>query len=128
MEYHQNDDAPVALMEMRFHVPTDKTTDVVDPDKEDPVEVQFMTIVLVHLIKRYMLLLLHHIVMQSVVSFSVASLNKYTPTAVVIDNPLPRKPLSSSYVPDWPLPPRLYIRSEREMALQARMTGTCRLT
>ena len=52
----------------------------------------------------------------------------YTPTAVVIDNPLPRKPLISPYVPDWPLPPRLYIPSEREMALQARMTGTCRLT
>ena len=28
---------------------------------------------------------------------------------------------SSSYVPDWPLPPRVYIPSEREMALRARI-------
>ena len=33
----------------------------------------------------------------------------YTPKAVVIDNHLPRQPLISSYVPDWPLPPRVYI-------------------
>ena len=39
---------------------------------------------------------------------------------VVIDNDLPREPLISSdlYVPDWPLPPRVYIQSESEMALQ----------
>ena len=45
----------------------------------------------------------------------------YTPKAVVIDNHLPRQPLISSYVPDWPLPPRVYIPSEREMALRARI-------
>ena len=38
--------------------------------------------------------------------------------AVVIDNHLPRRPLILSYVPDWPLPPRAYIPSESEMALQ----------
>ena len=43
----------------------------------------------------------------------------YTPKAVVIDNHLPRQPLISSYVPDWPLPPRVYIPSESEMALRA---------
>ena len=42
----------------------------------------------------------------------------YTPMAVVTDNDLPREPLISSYVPDWPLPPRVYIQSESEMALQ----------
>ena len=41
--------------------------------------------------------------------------------AVVIDNHLPRQPLISSYVPDWPLPPRVYIPSESEMALRARI-------
>ena len=46
---------------------------------------------------------------------------KYTPKAVVIDNHLPRQPLISSYVPDWPLPPRVYIPSESEMALRARI-------
>ena len=45
----------------------------------------------------------------------------YTPNAVVIDNHLPRQPLISSYVPDWPLPPRVYILSESEMALRARI-------
>ena len=45
----------------------------------------------------------------------------YTPKAVVIDNHLPRQPLISSYVPDWPLPPRVYIPSESEMALRARI-------
>ena len=45
---------------------------------------------------------------------------RYTPIAVVIDNDLPREPLISLdlYVPDWPQPPRVYIQSEREMALQ----------
>ena len=38
--------------------------------------------------------------------------------AVVIDNHLPRRPLILSFVPDWPLPPRAYIPSESEMALQ----------
>ena len=42
----------------------------------------------------------------------------YTPMAVVIDNHLPRRPLILSYVLDWPLPPRAYILSESEMALQ----------
>ena len=46
---------------------------------------------------------------------------KYTPKAVVIDNHLPRQPLISSYVPDWPLPRRVYIPSESEMALRARI-------
>ena len=46
---------------------------------------------------------------------------QYTPKAVVIDNHLPRQPLISSYVPDWPLPPRVYIPSESEMALRARI-------
>ena len=46
---------------------------------------------------------------------------RYTPKAVVIDNHLPRQPLISSYVPDWPLPPRVYIPSESEMALRARI-------
>ena len=36
----------------------------------------------------------------------------YTSKAVVIDNHLPRQPLISSYVPDWPLPPRVYIQWE----------------
>ena len=45
----------------------------------------------------------------------------YTPKAVVIDNHLPRQPLISSYVPDWPLPPRVYIPWESEMALRARI-------
>ena len=36
LEFHQNDDAPVSLMEMRFHIPADKD----DPEKEDPVEVR----------------------------------------------------------------------------------------
>ena len=45
----------------------------------------------------------------------------YTPKAMVIDNHLPRQPLISSYVPDWPLPPRVYIPSESEMALRARI-------
>ena len=45
----------------------------------------------------------------------------YTPKAVVIDNHLPRQPLISSYVPDWPLPPRVYIPSESEMALRAHL-------
>ena len=45
----------------------------------------------------------------------------YTPKAVVINNHLPRQPLISSYVPDWPLPPRVYIPSESEMALRARI-------
>ena len=45
----------------------------------------------------------------------------YTPRAVVIDNNLPILPLISSYVPDWPLPPRVYIPSESEMALRARI-------
>ena len=45
----------------------------------------------------------------------------YTPKAVVIDNHLPRQPLISSYVPDWPLPPRVNIPSESEMALRARI-------
>ena len=45
----------------------------------------------------------------------------YTPRAVVIDNNLPIKPLISSYVPDWPLPPRVHIPSESEMALRARI-------
>ena len=40
---------------------------------------------------------------------------------MVIDNHLPRQPLISSYVPDWPLPPRVYIPSESEMALRARI-------
>ena len=43
---------------------------------------------------------------------------RYTPMAVVIDNHLPREPLISTYVPDWPLPPRVYILSESEMALE----------
>ena len=47
--------------------------------------------------------------------------NYYTPKAVVIDNHLPRQPLISSYVPDWPLPPRVYIPWESEMALRARI-------
>ena len=46
---------------------------------------------------------------------------RYTPKAVVIDNHLPRQPLISSYVPDWPLPPCVYIPSESEMALRARI-------
>ena len=46
---------------------------------------------------------------------------RYTPKAVVIDYHLPRQPLISSYVPDWPLPPRVYIPSESEMALRARI-------
>ena len=58
----------------------------------------------------------------------ISSYVPYTPTAVVIDNHLPREPLISSYVPDWPLPPHVYIPSESEMALQARITDTCRLT
>ena len=45
----------------------------------------------------------------------------YTPKAVVIDNHLPRQPLISSYVPDWPLLPRVYIPLESEMALRARI-------
>ena len=45
----------------------------------------------------------------------------YTPKTVVIDNYLPRQPLISSYVLDWPLPPRVYIPSESEMALRARI-------
>ena len=45
----------------------------------------------------------------------------YTPKAVVIDNHLPRQPLISSYVPHWPLPPRVNIPSESEMALRARI-------
>ena len=45
----------------------------------------------------------------------------YTPKAVVIDNYLPRQPLISSYVSDWPLPPRVYIPLENEMALRARI-------
>ena len=49
------------------------------------------------------------------------SLQRYTPKAVVIDNHLPRQPLISSYVPDWPLPPCVYIPSESEMALRARI-------
>jgi structure-specific recognition protein 1 len=32
LEFHQNDDAPVSLMEMRFHIPTSESSDV------DPVE------------------------------------------------------------------------------------------
>ena len=40
---------------------------------------------------------------------------------MVIDNHLPRQPLISSYVPDWPLPPRVYIPSESEMAPRARI-------
>ena len=52
----------------------------------------------------------------------------YTPMAVVINNHLPRESLISSYVPDWPLPPHVYIPSESEMALQARITDTSRLT
>ena len=40
---------------------------------------------------------------------------------MVIDNYLPRQPLISSYVPDWPLPPHVYIPSESEMALRARI-------
>ena len=50
----------------------------------------------------------------------VGNLHKfiYTRMAVVIDNHLPRRPLILSYVPDWPLPPRAYIPSESEMALQ----------
>ena len=32
-----------------------------------------------------------------------------------------RQPLFSCYVPDWPLPPRVYIPSESEMALRARI-------
>ena len=45
----------------------------------------------------------------------------HTPKAVVIDNHFPRQPLISSYVPDWPLPPHVYIPSESEMALRARV-------
>ena len=45
----------------------------------------------------------------------------YTPMAVVIDNHLLRQPLISSYVPDWPLLPRVYIPSESEMVLRARI-------
>ena len=45
----------------------------------------------------------------------------YTPKAVVIDNHLPRQPLISSYVPDWPLPPHVYLPWESEMALRARI-------
>ena len=40
---------------------------------------------------------------------------------MVIDNHLPRQPLISSYVPDWPLPLRVYIPSESAMALRARI-------
>ena len=54
-------------------------------------------------------------------SCNVHQLTMYTPKAVVIDNHLPRQPLISSYVPDWPLPPRVYIPSESEMALRARI-------
>ena len=50
-----------------------------------------------------------------------ALIRVYTPKAVVIDNHLPRQPLISSYVPNWPLPPRVYIPSESEMALRARI-------
>ena len=52
---------------------------------------------------------------------STFHVTEYTPKAVVIDNHLPRQPLISSYVPDWPLPPRVYILSESEMALRARI-------
>ena len=58
---------------------------------------------------------------------SLAS-SHYTPMAVVIDNHLPREPLISSCVPDWPLPPRVYSLSESEMVFRARITDTCRLT
>ena len=40
---------------------------------------------------------------------------------MVIDNNLPIYPLIWSYVPDWPLPPCVYIPSESEMALPARI-------
>ena len=45
--------------------------------------------------------------------------------AVVIDNHPSIGPLFSSCVPDWPLPLRVYIPSESEMALPARITDTC---
>ena len=45
--------------------------------------------------------------------------------AVVIDNHPSIAPLFSSCVPDWPLPLRVYIPSESEMALPARITDTC---
>ena len=54
----------------------------------------------------------------SLVSFDFFYVKWYTPMAVVIDNDLPREPLISLYVPDWPLPPGVYIQSECEMALQ----------
>ena len=32
LEFHQNDDAPLALMEMRFHIPTDNNNEVDEVD------------------------------------------------------------------------------------------------
>ena len=54
-------------------------------------------------------------------SIRVCPFTWYTPKAVVIDSHFPRQPLISSYVPDWPLPPGVYIPSESEMALRARI-------
>lgn len=37
LEFHQSDDCPISLMEMRFHIPTDPDAD----EDVDPVEVVF---------------------------------------------------------------------------------------
>lgn len=40
LEFHQNDDCSVSLMEMRFHIPTDPDAD----EDVDPVEVLFLVL------------------------------------------------------------------------------------